>query len=156
MVLLLLIHSLMSPPPSLDCGGSLSGPCLVIYYLDVLSSFAIILARKREHNALLYCFGILVHSSWSQWAQIFSWITMLITFIVYMIDKMVNLNWRVTTTRYFSPFFIISRKTRKKYFLSILKISKFFLAITNKVCLKIANSGGFAMFLLLKVRTTWF
>ena len=54
MVLLLLIHSLMFLP--LDCGGSLFGPCLVIYYSGVLSSFAIILTRKREDNVLLYCF----------------------------------------------------------------------------------------------------
>ena len=39
----------------LDCGGSLFGPCLVIYYWDVLSSFAIILTRKREHDTVRYC-----------------------------------------------------------------------------------------------------
>ena len=31
------------------------GPCLVIYYSGVLSSFAIILTRNREHGVLLYC-----------------------------------------------------------------------------------------------------
>ena len=51
-VLLLLIHSLMFLP--LDCGGSLFGPCLVICYSGALSSFAIILTWKREHNVLLY------------------------------------------------------------------------------------------------------
>ena len=38
----------------LNCGGSLFGPCLVIYYLGALSSFAIILTCKREHKVLLY------------------------------------------------------------------------------------------------------
>ena len=32
-------------------------------------------------------FCILVHTSWSQWPQMFSWLTLLITSIVYMIDK---------------------------------------------------------------------
>ena len=51
--LLLLIHSLIILP--WDCGGSLLGPCLVLYYSGVLSSFAIILTRNREHGVLLYC-----------------------------------------------------------------------------------------------------
>ena len=51
--LLLWIHSLIILP--WDCGGSLLGPCLVLYYSGVLSSFAIILTRNREHGVLLYC-----------------------------------------------------------------------------------------------------
>ena len=52
-VLLLSIHSLMFLP--LDCGSSLFRPCLVINISGVPSSFAIILTRKREHDALCYC-----------------------------------------------------------------------------------------------------
>ena len=36
----------------LDCGDSLFGPCFVINILGVLSCFAIILTRKRKHDAV--------------------------------------------------------------------------------------------------------
>ena len=39
----------------LDCGDALFGLCLVINISVVISSFAIILTRKREHDALRYC-----------------------------------------------------------------------------------------------------
>ena len=50
-VALLLIPSLMFL--LFDCRGSVIGPCFVMQYFSVYSSFAIILTRKREHDALL-------------------------------------------------------------------------------------------------------
>ena len=52
-VLLLLIHSLIFLP--LVCRGLVFGPRFAIHYLVFFLVFAIISARKREHDALLYC-----------------------------------------------------------------------------------------------------
>ena len=52
-VLLLLIHSLMSPHWFVGALCSWSSFCYKL--LSVLPRFAIILTRKREHDALLYC-----------------------------------------------------------------------------------------------------
>ena len=54
------------------------------YHWRFIGEFMCILWNRHS------CFGILVHSS--QWTQMFSWLTMLITFIVYMIYKKVSLN----------------------------------------------------------------
>ena len=67
--------------------------CYFLFFIPFLSHCCYHCRFIGEFMCILWYwhfrFCILVHSSWSQWPQVFSWLNMLITSMVYMIDKIV-------------------------------------------------------------------